>query len=281
MARTIATIADGIKTAFMADTTLQAAYGFADTDSFDDVFSTVSIERIIIYIIASAMWALENIFDTFSEDITTKINDEIVTSIMWYYNKALAFQYGDDLIFDSDTYSFGYAAINTTNQIVQYVAVREVVDSTTNVTELKIYYSGANKAALTTAQQTAFEAYMRSIGAAGTHYIFVSQNPDALGLSLNIYYDPLILDSTGKKISDSSYPVTDAINTYLNNLKYGGTFYASALIDALQATDGVKDVELTSTYWNGSAAARRKIDAASGAFSYDATNSSITYVLDS
>nr|WP_320037193.1 hypothetical protein [uncultured Bacteroides sp.] len=278
MARTITEIGNEMKASFIANIQLQNMYGFADTDTFDNVFSVVSLERIIIYIVATAIWMLENLFDTFSSEITTKIDNAIVTSIPWYYNAALLFQYGDDLVFNTTSYRFGYAIIDATKQIVKFAAIREVVDG--GVTKLKIYYSGTDKLALTTEQKTAFEAYIRRIGAAGTHYLFMSQDPDLLGLTLNIYYDPLILDSTGKKITDSTKPVDVTIADYLNNIKYGGVFYSSALVDALQATEGVKDVELVTTYWDGSAAERRKIDAISGAFKLDTTNTTITYSLD-
>jgi hypothetical protein len=278
MARTIAEIGNDMKANFMANAQLRNIYRFSDIDVFDNIFSIVSLERIMIYIVATAIWTLENLFDAFSSDITTKIDNAIVTSIPWYYSSALAFQYGDDLVFNNSSYKFGYAVVDLTKQIVKYAAIREVTDE--GVTKLKIYYSGTNKLALTTEQKTAFEAYIRRIGAAGTHYLFVSQNPDLLGLTLSIYYDPLILDSTGTKITDGTKPVDLAIAAYLNGIKYGGVFYSSALVDALQATEGVKDVELTSSYWDGTAAERRKIDAASGAFSLDATNTTITYSLD-
>ncbi len=278
MARTIAEIGNDMKTNFMANAQLRNIYGFGDTAVFDDTFSVVSLERIIIYIVATAIWTLENLFDAFSNDITTKIDNAIVTSIPWYYSSALAFQYGDDLVFSNATYRFGYATLDTTKQIIKYAAVREVVDG--GVTKLKIYYSGINKAALTAAQKIAFEAYIRRIGAAGTHYLFVSQSPDLLGLNMIIYYDPLIIDSTGMKIKDGTYPVDLAIDAYLDGLKYGGVFYSSELVDALQATEGIRDVELTSTYWKNVTANRRKIDADSGAFSYDSTIGSITYTLD-
>jgi hypothetical protein len=278
MARTIAEIANDMKTNFMANAQLRNIYGFSDTAVFDDTFSIVSLERIMIYIVATAIWTLENLFDAFSNDIITKIDNAIVTSIPWYYSSALAFQYGDDLIFSNTSYKFGYAVVDTTKQIVKYAAVREVTDA--GVTKLKIYYSGTDKLALTTEQKTAFEAYIRKIGAAGTHYLFVSQNPDEIGLTLSIYYDPLILDSTGTKITDGTKPVDLAIASYLNSIKYGGVFYSSELVDALQATEGVKDVELTSTYWDGTSLSRRKIDAVSGAFSLDNAHTTITYSLD-
>lgn len=278
MARTITDIATAIKIAFMSDATLRNKYGFSDTALFDDTFSVVSIERIMINIVASAIWALENIFDMFKADITTLIDNSILTSQAWYYNLALAFQYGDALIFDNSTLKFGYSSLDETKQIVKYAAVREVVDS--GVTKLSILYSGTNKLALNGSQKTAFEGYMRKMGAAGTHYLFTSQDPDMLGFTLNIYYDPLVLDSDGSLLAGSNVPVEDAINNYLDNIKYGGIFYAAKLIDCIQSAAGVIDVELVTTHWGGTSELRRKITAASGAFKFDAQTTVINYNID-
>ena len=279
MARTREEIADAIKSEFMSNATLRSMYGFSETDLFDDKFSVISIERILIYIFTSAVLLIESIFDAFSTDITTRISNAVVLSIPWYHDKALSFQYGDNIIFDSSAYTFGYATVDVTKQIVKYVAVRQVVDG--GVTKLKIYYSGVGKLALTTDQKAAFEAYITEIAAAGTHLLFVSQNPDALGVVANIYYDPLILNSSGVRISDNTKPVELAISNYLDEIKYGGVFYASSLIDAIQAVGGVKDVRLTSTYWNATSDInRRKIEAVSGAFLLDSAHTTLTYLLD-
>ena len=121
---------------------------------------------------------------------------------------------------------------------------------------------------------------MSEIGAAGTHYKFVCQAPDPLRVQLQIYYNPLILDSTGTRLDGGGKPVEDAIKKYLNNLEYGGVFYSSALVDVIQATEGVKDVVLKSTTWQGATELRRKIESVSGAFDYEASTDDITYLID-
>lgn len=278
MARSRDDIALAMKTEFMSDSTLRDLYKFSDTAAFDDVFPVISLERLLIYIVSGAIFLFEQILDSFRAEIEARIDATIVTSLPWYYTIALEFQYGYDLVFDAATYQFKYATTDEAARIVKYCAVRDVVDD--GVTKLKIYYSTTDKQPLTTEQQAAFEAYIKERGAAGIHYLFVSQAPDPIGVNLNVYYDPLVLDNTGALISDGTFPVVETINSYLNGLKYGGVFYASALIDALQATTGVKDVVLESTYWNAEAADRRRIDSASGAFAFAAGSSTINYLID-
>ena len=121
---------------------------------------------------------------------------------------------------------------------------------------------------------------MREIGAAGTHYLFVSEAPDALRVHLQVYYDPLVLDSMGQRLEGGGKPVEETVEAYLNSLEYGGTFYASKLVDMLQVTTGVKDVVLEGTTWKGEKANRRRIDADSGAFVYVKTEGDIVYSID-
>ena len=278
MSRTVKDISQEIKEAFIANITLQEAYGLLPDKSFDDQFATSSIEAVLINIVASVIWLHESLWELFRKEMETLIDNSYVTSRPWYYQRALEFQNGDTLSFDESTYSFRYPTVDESKRIVKNVAIREVTDN--NVTKLKIYFSDERKQPLTGDVRTAFEDYMRQIGAAGTHYLFVSQVPDELRVHLHIYYDPFVLDSTGERLASGGKPVEETIENYLDSLEYGGVFYASGLVDMLQATEGVKDVTLDATTWDGSKENRRKIDAKSGAFVYVRNESDITYAID-
>lgn len=278
MSRTIKEISQSLKEAFIADETLQDAYHLQSGKTFDDQFSVVSLEAILIQLFSSAVWLHEKLWEQFRKDTERLIDDSYVTSLAWYYQKALEFQYGDSMVFDEKTYSFHYPATDESKQAVGNVAIREVVDQ--EVTKLKIYFSDKEKQPLTGDTRTAFEAYMRQIGAAGTHYLFVSEAPDELGIHLHIYYDPLVLDSSGQRLGGSGKPVEETIKNYLNSLEYGGVFYASKLVDMLQVTEGVKDVTLDGTTWKNSMESRRKIDADSGAFVYVRNEEDIIYSIE-
>lgn len=278
MARTIEEISTYLKTCFVGNETIQAVYELDALKTFDEQFSKVSVEAILIYVFAASAWVLEQMWETFRTKTEQRINDAYVTSLSWYYKKALDFQKGDALVFDDKTYSYRYPAVDESKRVVRNVAVRQVADN--DVTKLKIYFSDAVKNPLTGDVRQAFEAYMREIGAAGTHYLFVSEAPDSLRVHLRIYYDPLVLDSTGTRLSGGGKPVEEVIEGYLNGLEYGGTFYASKLVDMIQAAEGVKDVELDGTTWKGTKEDRRRIDADAGAFVYERNEGDIVYSID-
>lgn len=278
MARTIDEISRGIKEYYVADETVREVYGLKPGLAFDQQFSKVSIEARLIYVSASAVWLLEQLWDVFRSETEKRVDESYVTSLSWYYQKALEFQKGDALSFDEKTYSFIYPVKDESKRVVKNVAIRQVTDD--GVTKLKVYFSDAEKQPITGDLRKSFENYMQEIGAAGTHYLFVSEVPDVLRVHLRIYYDPLVLDSTGERLEGGGKPVIETVETYLNSLEYGGTFYASKLVDMIQITEGVKDVELDGTTWKGEKENRRRIDAESGAFIYEKNVSDIIYSID-
>jgi len=278
MARSVQEIADYLKGQFVANGLLQEVYGLESGKDFDGQFSKTSIEARLIDVFASSSWLLENIWDSSRKETEAVIDNSYVMGETWYYRKALEFQVGGKLAYDEHTYRFGYAEVDESKRVVKNVAVRQVVDS--GVTKLKIYFSDEGKQPVTGDIRKAFESYMREIGAAGIHYLFVSRVPDELRVHLHIYYDPLVLDSAGQRLEGGGNPVEEAIENYLNSLEYGGVFYASKLVDVLQATRGIKDVTLDATTWNGEKESRRRIDSDSGAFVYVRNEGDIIYLID-
>ena len=103
MSRTVKDISQEIKEAFIANITLQEAYGLLPDKSFDDQFATSSIEAVLINIVASVIWLHESLWELFRKEMETLIDNSYVTSRPWYYQRALEFQNGDALSFDEST----------------------------------------------------------------------------------------------------------------------------------------------------------------------------------
>ena len=99
MARSVAEIKKTMTDAFMADETIREKYGLSERDTFGGSFSSVSLENILFFILAACYHVLEMIFDQHKIDIENKIATAVVASVPWYYKMALAFQYGDGLVF--------------------------------------------------------------------------------------------------------------------------------------------------------------------------------------
>ena len=233
MARSINEIKKTMTDAFMADADIREKYGLPADATFDESFSSVSLENILFYIVAACCHVLEVFFDTHKSEVDAKISRAVVASVPWY----------DRLVFDDTTQQFVYAAQDTKKQVVKYVAVR---DRGTSIQMLVAGEKDSRPEPLSDDVLTAFKNYMNRVKIAGVVLAIRSLPSDTVSISATIYVDPLSIDRNGTRISDGSKPVETAIENYLKSILYGGTFNKTKLVDAIQGVEGVTDVELFS-----------------------------------
>ena len=203
--------------------------------------SKVAIWRLWVYIIAIAIWSLEKLFDQHRADIDKRLAEFKPHTARWYRSKALAFQYGFDLLPDSDTFNNqGHTeeAIEA-SKIVKYSAVIESKNEGRLIVKIA-GEQGDTLQPITDAQKQAFEAYLQEIKDAGVRLSVVNYQPDVLHLQMKIVYDPLVLDSNGQSILHATKPVEETVKSYLKCLPFNGELVLAHLIDALQQAEGVK-----------------------------------------
>ena len=154
----------------------------------------------------------------------------------WYYEQCLLFQYGDGLSYIDGKYQ--YYPVNDANRIIELAACVEVADQV----QLKVAKldGGGLPVPLSADEIAAFEAYVDDIKFAGTNTLVISEDADLLHAVYTILYDPLMLASDGSLLSDpATFPVEDAIEEYIQNMPFNGTFFASKFEDAIQGAQGV------------------------------------------
>lgn len=239
MARTITEIKDQMTAAFIENGSIQSVYSLDPAKSFDDQFSKVSIESILFFVVASAIWVLEKLFDTHKSEVTNIINRMKPHSSKWYAEKAKAFQYGFDLLPDSDEF-------DNTEKTPEQIAASKIVTYSAVVERPKQLLVKAAKvvnddlAALAPAELQAFTEYIARIKDAGVHITTLSGEPEQLKLVMTIYYNPLVLKSDGSRVDGSdANPVPDAVRDYLRNIVFDGTMVLADLVDRLQQVEGV------------------------------------------
>ena len=281
MARTIQEIKKSMTDRFMADNTLRKAYGISGDTTWDDTFSSVSLENILIYIVAVCAYSLEVLFEGHKAEVDEQIAANIVPTVRWYHTQALAFQYGDNLVFDEKTQGFKYAAEDESKKIIKYCAVQ---DAGNTIQMLVSGQSNGLPSVITGDEMTAFKAYINSIKIAGVFINVQSLPADRIKICAKVYVNPMVIDSTGVRISDGSRPVEDAINNYLANVIYGGTFNKTKLVDAIQVVEGVTDVELLVVEAKHDGGSYNTVNgnnytAVSGSFISENLNSTISYVV--
>lgn len=203
--------------------------------------SKVAIWRLWVYIIAVAIWSLEKLFDLHRADIDRRLLELKPHTARWYRNKALAFQYGFDLLPDSDKFNNAGRSEEQieASKIVKYSAVVESLNEGRLIVKIATE-QGDTLRPITEEQKRSFEAYLQEIKDAGVRLSVVNYKPDILHLRMKIVYDPLMLDGNGQSITNAFKPVERAIKDYLKNLPFNGELVLAHLIDALQHEEGVK-----------------------------------------
>ncbi|PWA05478.1 nucleotidyltransferase [Flavobacterium laiguense] len=229
MARTINEIQNGMLMAIASNEVL--ALQLTST-------SKAAIFRLFVFIVASAIWLLEMLFDNHNKEVQDIIKRDKAHRPSWYKTKALSFQYGFALISDTDEYNnTGHTEEEILNsKVIKYAAVT----SSGGQLSIKIATETAGiLSPIAPEVKSAFEAYILEIADCGVKYLVVNHLPDILLLNLKIFINPLVLDSTGMSILNGNYPVQDAINEYMKELPFDGELVLAHLIDKLQKAEGV------------------------------------------
>ncbi|MCW3120700.1 MAG: hypothetical protein JWQ38_192 [Flavipsychrobacter sp.] len=226
MARTIAEIQAGMIATKAADTSLS---GLTST-------SQSAIWLLWTWVVATAQWTLEQLFDAHKNEVASIISTQKPHTLQWYVAMAKAYQKGITLPPDTDVYPLVPPA-DPSVLIVAYAAAVELI----GIVRIKVAKSNSGSLAKLGTDLPAFQAYMTRIKDAGVRLQITSDDPDTLQLALGIYYDPLILDNTGARLDGTSAtPVKDAIRSFLENLPFNGLFVLNYLIKALQSIEGVR-----------------------------------------
>lgn len=236
MARSINEIFDTMKAQGIALAT--AAANQPAIDMFNST-SRVAIWKILFYAIAFCINALEVIYDLFkteTEDIIATLKPH---SARWYAEKAKEFEYGYNLVAESDYYdNTGLTQQQIDDSAV--VAYSAVVEQIRGIRIKVARLVGSELAALPTPELTAFTAYMEQIKDAGIKLLITSTAADNIKSTLRIYYNAQVLGADGSRNDGTdATPIQTAFKNYLKNLPFNGLFVPQLMIDHLQAVEGV------------------------------------------
>lgn len=252
--------------------------------------SKVAIWRILFYAIAYICFTVEVIFDNTVGIIQNMIANLAPHTLKWYRNKALNFQYGFNLIADTDKYdNNGYSndAIDN-SKIVAYAAFNEA--SIDNVRSLLIKVAKKQNNAptqLSPTEEAAFIGYIEKIKDAGVRVVVYNKEADLVRVVVNVYYNPLLLDSNGNRLDGlGGKPVEDTAKQFPFQLDFNGEFIVAQFIDTLQNSYGVsrRRVDLVSLEKKTGTAAYTNISSSfvpdAGYAKYDVDGLVINYIAD-
>lgn len=192
--------------------------------------------RLKFFVVATANWSIENLFDEHKAWIDNRAAELAYGSLPWYEAVIKAFQYGADLSWDGKRYV--YDPIDASQQIITRASAIEVGGQVV----IKVAKnSGTTIEPLTSTELDAFLDYMKQVKPAGVRVLAFSREPDTIHQYWHIYYDPLLLSSTGELLSSpGTFPVEDAINSYISTgIPFNGTFSVNEQAARIQAATGV------------------------------------------
>ena len=244
MARTITEIQNTMFTAIATDTNLVSL----------NSTSRVAIYRLFVFVVAYAIWLLEVLFDVHKSQIDTALYEQKSGTARWYRNMALSFQYGFDLLYDSDKFdNTGYTIDQIeASKLVKYCSVKESFESN----KLTIKVAGENGdllSPLTAPSLESLKEFMQEIKYAGVRLNIVNNPADKLVLIMAIYRDVLVIDENGNSILNGGKPVETAIKAYMKALPFDGELVLNDLIANLRTVPGVNNAHIinaTSSQWN-------------------------------
>lgn len=214
--------------------------------------SRVAIWRLWIYIVSFCIWTLETLFDKHSSDVDKKISELKPHTPRWYRNKALQFQYGFDLIDDTDIFKNGEATEESieASKIIKYAAVTE----SSNESRLIIKIATEINGVLSPVEQNvleAFKAYISEFKDAGVPITIINFLPDRLRFNIKIVRDQLLLTDSGMNRQTGVFPLNEALNQFLKELPFNGKLSIQKLEERILAVEGVTDlgISLAETSW--------------------------------
>lgn len=243
MARTIEEIKADMTANFVKQRAVISAYGLDGKKTFDQQFSRVSIESILFYVFAAALWTLEKLFDLHTAEVKERIEQLEPHTLRWYVNKTKAFMYGHKLVADTDYYDTS----NVSDMDIEAAKVVKYAVASESNTVVYIKVAGEKEgkpSLLTESQLSALNSYINTIKDAGVSVQIRNEQADLMRISLVVYYDPTLLSADGVSLVSNDKPVDDAVRSVITNLPFNGVYRNTDLLAALQTIPSVEVVDI-------------------------------------
>ncbi|GAB3194689.1 hypothetical protein ABID22_000139 [Pontibacter aydingkolensis] len=198
--------------------------------------SKTALYRLFAYCFAVATHFHERTWELFKVDLEKIAEEANVGTNKWLQRKALEYQHGSTLSVIGDTVQ--YNTIDDTKKIITRCSVKENNLNRNVLVKVAKDNGTGGLTRLTDNEMSGLRSYLNQIKMAGTKLILTSLDADRISVYGDIYYNPAFLPETVKE------NVVNAINSYFASIDFSGNVYVSKLQDAIQAVEGVQDVQI-------------------------------------
>ncbi len=261
MARSISEIKAHICETFLAQDAIRSVYGLSSGQSFDKVFSPVSLESLMFYVVASCIWLLEKLFDRHREEVAARIEALRPHTLRWYASKAKEYMRGKDLIReDGVVVADYYDTTGMTDEAIEKARVVKYAVATENDTQvyIKVATRGINgrPRQLEAEDLAGLKGYLAQIKDAGVAVKVLNEPADNMRVELMVLYDPAIFmvqnegetDDDGytalSLMQDNKNVIEEAVSRVISELPFNGEYRNSDLLAAVQAIEGIKVADI-------------------------------------
>ena len=245
MPRSISDIRREIAAAYIADPNIQHAYKLTAGKTFEEQFSKVSLESILFWAFASAVYTLESLFSKHRTEVAQLVSEAEPHTLRWYAQRAKAYLHGYSLPPYKDRYDL--SSISPEEQERAAVVRYAVASEYQGVVNIKV--AGAGKSgqpiALDTNIITSLTRYLEVIKDAGVQIRVSSGAGDELRLALTVYLTPSVLIN-GAPSEELDNRIRQAITRNVSDLPFDGVFRPADLVIELSRVIGVEASEVTS-----------------------------------
>ena len=264
MARTISEIKAEIGAAYISHETVRSTYGLDENASFDKVFSPISVESVLFYVVASCLWVLEQLFDRHTAEVEQRIENLRPHTLRWYVSKTLAYMHNYKLVQTDGVVSADY--YDTTGlseseieakKIIKYAVATEG-DTSIFIKAAKVDEDG-RPAPLAPDEKAGLEYYLSQVKDAGVAIKVLSEPADKMNVELVVLFDPSLLsaeclsdeDDEGLcelRIADidGNDIIAETIQNVIARLPFNGEYRNADLMAAVQAVEGVEVADIIS-----------------------------------
>ncbi|GAA5096958.1 hypothetical protein GCM10023210_31390 [Chryseobacterium ginsengisoli] len=215
--------------------------------------SKSSVWRQLLQVIAFMIFNFQEACNLHLKEIEEKIANQKIPNLYWYRGLAFKFQYGFELISETDqfktTYEENGEIIEATpekieqSKIIKYCAVTRS-KGVDNKIRISMKIAGENTDDILPDEKVlAFGDYIEKVQATGDTVVIVNFLPDILKVSFKVAIDPLVLSTTGMSKITGLFPVQDTIKKFLLNTPFNGELSVQSLREAIKATEGVRDLQ--------------------------------------
>lgn len=264
MARTISEIKAEIGAAYISHETVRSTYGLDENASFDKVFSPISVESVLFYVVASCVWVLEQLFDRHTAEVEQRIENLRPHTLRWYVSKTLAYMHNYKLVQTDGVVSADY--YDTTGLSESEIEAKKIVKyAVATESDARIFIKVAKAKAdgrptpLDSDEKIGLEYYLSQVKDAGVSIKVLSEPADKMNIELVVLYDPSVLSAEYLSDEDEDglreLRITDIngidviVNTIqgvIARLQFNGEYRNSDLMAAVQAVEGVAVADITS-----------------------------------